>query len=65
MYKEYSIDENRGPIDLKILIIDFESVKNSDRFLTNMAKILIANKYLSNVKSEDYKHQVLRFHLQV
>jgi len=43
------LSENRSKIDLKVFIIDFESVKNLDDFLSTFAKILIANKYLSSL----------------
>ena len=45
---EFILTENRAKIDLKVLIVDFDSVNNLDNFVSTISKILIANKYLSN-----------------
>lgn len=43
--KEFILKKNRKVIDLKIFLVDFESIKNMDNFVSTMSKILIANKY--------------------
>ena len=45
---EFLLAENRAKIDLKVIIVDFDSVTNLDNFVSTISKILIANKYLSN-----------------
>ena len=41
----FKIEENRSYIDLKILIVDFDNVKNCDLFISNFCKFLILNKF--------------------
>ena len=41
----FKVKENRGYIDLKILIVDFDSVKNCDLFISTFSKFLILNKF--------------------
>jgi hypothetical protein len=47
--KEFLLKENRAKINCKIFIVDFDSVANLDNFVSTIAKVLIANKYLSNI----------------
>ena len=37
--------KNRGEVNLLVLIIDFDSVKNCDLFNSNLCKFLIVNKF--------------------
>lgn len=45
---EFLLAENRAKIDLKVIIVDFDSVTNLDNFVSTISKILIANKFLNN-----------------
>lgn len=46
--REFVVNQNRAKIDLKVIIVDFDSVTNLDIFVSTISKILIANKHLSN-----------------
>ena len=45
-YVNFTTKENRGNVNVKVFIVDFDSVQNSDLFIINLAKILIVNQFL-------------------
>ena len=42
----FDVKVNLGFVDLQLLIIDFETSKNCDKFVANCCKFLFLNKYL-------------------
>ena len=55
VFDKFIVTENRKIIDLKVFIVNFNNVKNSDKFISTIAKILIMNKYLSIENPESYQ----------
>ena len=57
IHKIFEVKVNRDFVDLQLLILDFETSKNFDKFVSNFCMFLVLNKYLGlqNLREEELR----------